>query len=204
MEYLELFAAPIQIHYTNLDINSLSSFCYNLQRNNRRGVQISNLGGWQSGNIRNATHTEFVKLLSEIQTGINSYHNKLQFKKELKQELTNIWININGKGHSNEFHIHARAVLSGVFYLNNSKFPIIFKHPYDDINLYYWNEELIENWNVQNSGQWTVTPKKNMLVIFPSWLHHKVAMNTEDSNRISISFNTECKKDEWGERSKYK
>jgi len=203
MEYLELFSAPVQIHYTNLDIDSLTSFCYNVQRNNKKGVEISNLGGWQSGNIRTNPNKEFVRLQSEIQTAIDSYHNKIQFKKEIKQEISNIWININGKGHSNEFHIHARAVLSGVFYLNDSEFPIIFQHPYADVNLYYWTEEFIDTLTTQNSGQWRVVPKKNMLVIFPAWLPHKVVMNKKDSNRISISFNTQCNKNEWKDRSKY-
>ena len=40
--------------------------------------------------------------------------------------------------------------------------------------------------------------KKNTLLMFPPWLYHKVAMNREDTNRISIAFNTVCKKNEWG------
>jgi len=192
MEYLELFSVPIQVHYANLDTNSLTSFCYNVQHNNKNGVEVSNLGGWQSENIKNDQHKEFVKLQSEIQTAIDNYHNKIQFKKELRQRIGNIWININGKGHSNEFHVHADAVLSGVFYLNDSEVPIIFKHANDYLNLYYWREEYIDTWNPRNSGQWHITPKKNMFVVFPAWVSHKVAINKGDSNRISISFNTKC------------
>ena len=201
MEYLELFPACVQTHQTELDIDSLISFCYTLQRKHNKGVELSNLGGWQSGNIKNNPHLEFVKLLSEIQFATNIYHNKLQFKKEFKQELCNIWININGKGHLNEYHIHAKSALSGVFYLTDSKFPIMFKHPYEEMNTYYWDEEFIESHNNLNSGQWSVTPKKNTLLIFPPWLYHKVAMNKENSNRISISFNTVFNKNEWGEYS---
>ena len=85
MEYLELFSASVQTHQTELDIDSLTSFCYNVQRKHNKGVELSNLGGWQSGNIKNNPHPEFVKLLSEIQTATDIYHNKLQFKKEFKQ-----------------------------------------------------------------------------------------------------------------------
>ena len=199
MEYLELFPACVQTHKTELDINSLISFCYNVHRKDRRGVELSNIGGWQSGNIKNNPHPEFVKLLSEVQTAINTYHNKLQFKKEVKQELSNIWININGRGHLNEYHIHAKAALSGVFYLTDSKFPIMFKHPYEEMNTYYWDVEFVEIFNNLNSGQWSVYPKKNTLLVFPPWLYHKVEMNQENSNRISLSFNTIFKKNEWGE-----
>ena len=30
----------------------------------------------------------------------------------------------------------------------------------------------------------------NMLLLFPGWVEHKVLMNNEDTDRISISFNT--------------
>ena len=201
MEYLEIFSSCIQSYQTKLDIDSLTSFCYEVQRMDKEGAELSNLGGWQSGNIKKNPHSEFVKLLSEIQTAANTYHNKLQFKKEFKQVLSNIWININGKGHSNEYHIHAKTTISGCFYLTDSKFPIMFKHPYEEISTYYWDEEFIESFNNFNAGQWSVTPKKNTLLMFPPWLYHKVAMNREDTNRISIAFNTVCKKNEWGEYS---
>ena len=201
MEYLEIFSACVQAHQTKLDINSLTSFCYDVQREHNKGVEISNLGGWQSGNIKDNPHSEFVKLISEIQTAADAYHNKLQFKKEYKQELCNIWININGKGHSNEYHNHAKSAISGSFYLTDSKFPIMFKHPYEEVNTYYWEEEFIESHNNLNSGQWSVYPKKNTILIFPPWLYHKVTMNQENSDRISIAFNTVFNKNEWGEYS---
>ena len=86
MKYLELFPACVQTHQTELDIDSLISFCYTLQRKHNKGIELSNLGGWQSGNIKNNPHPEFVKLLSVIQFATKIYHNKLQFKKEFKQE----------------------------------------------------------------------------------------------------------------------
>ena len=194
MEYQQIFSACIQANQTKLDIDSLTSFCYEVKRRDKKGRKISNLGGWQSGNIKKNPHPEFVKLLSEIQIAANAYHNKLQFKKEYVQKLNNIWININGKGHSNEYHIHAKTTISGCFYLSDSNFPIRFKHPYEEMNTYYWDEEFIGSFNNFNSGQWSITPKKNTLLMFPPWLYHKVVMNEEDSDRISIAFNTICNK----------
>ena len=194
MEYQQIFSACIQANQTKLDIDSLTSFCYEVKRRDKKGRKISNLGGWQSGNIKKNPHPEFVKLLSEIQIAANAYHNKLQFKKEYEQKLNNIWININGKGHSNEYHIHAKTTISACFYLSDSNFPIRFKHPYEEMNTYYWDEEFIGSFNNFNSGQWSITPKKNTLLMFPPWLYHKVVMNEEDSDRISIAFNTICNK----------
>ena len=190
MKYLEIFPACIQSSQTTLDVNSLTSFCYEVKRRRSKGVDLSNFGGWQSGNIKNNPHSEFVKLMSEVLKAANIYHEKLQFKKEYKQELCNIWININGKGHANEFHIHPKSAISGTFYLQDSIFPIKFKHPYEEIAPYYWDNKYIETYNNLNAGQWSILPKKNTIIMFPPWLYHKVMMNENEPDRISIAFNT--------------
>ena len=104
-------------------------------------------------------------------------------------------MNINQKGHSNEYHVHTLSCLSGAFYLKG-KSPIVFRHPYPDINLYYWDKSLIEKYNEANSYDWTLVPEPNALIIFPPWIWHKVLMNKEDTDRISLSFNTYHRSDE--------
>ena len=195
-EYLNLFHVPIQIIKLELDIDSLIEFCYEMKRKNEEGVEISNIGGWQSNNVINETHTEFVKLLNEIADAVEVYHEDIKFKKTVKQKIANIWININQKGHSNEYHIHSRATLSGAFYLTTIKSPIVFRHPFQDISNYYWDDSLIEEYNGANSYDWTLLPKPNTLIIFPAWLWHKVLPNKEDTDRISLSFNTYHRSDE--------
>jgi len=34
-----------------------------------------------------------------------------------------------------------------------------------------------------------ITPKSNMLLIFPSWMNHSVEANLNNDPRISVSFN---------------
>ena len=46
------------------------------------------------------------------------------------------------------------------------------------------------NLSLENSGEWTIVPKPNILLVFPAWVWHKVLMNKEDTDRISLSFNT--------------
>ena len=191
-EYLNLFSVPIQITRLELDIDSLIEFCYEIKRKDEKGVNVSNVGGWQSSNIIKETHTEFIKLKNKIEEATNLYHRKLQFKKTMKQTMVNIWGNINGNGHSNEFHLHSRTVLSGAFYLTVEKTtPIIFRHPYQDINNFYWDLSFLEKGNDANSSEWTLKPEPNMLLIFPPWIWHKVPTNKEDTDRISLSFNTQ-------------
>ena len=195
-EYLNIFPVLIQTTELELNIDSLIEFCYEMKRKNEKGVEISNIGGWQSNNVINETHTEFVKLLNEISAAVEVYHEDIKFKKTVKQKIANIWININQKGHSNEYHKHPFACLSGVFYLTKVKSPIVFRHPQLDMNLYYWDDSLIEEWNYINSYEIKLVLEPNTLIIFPAWIWHKVIMSKEDTDRISLSFNTYHRSDE--------
>jgi len=190
-EYSHLFSVPIQKTELELNIDSLIEFCYEMKRKNEKGIEKSNTGGWHSDNIINETHTEFIKLKTEIEDAANIYHHDIQLKKIYEQKIENIWVNINQKGHSNEIHDHPHAILSGAFYLTKGKTGTInFEHPFKDINVYYWHKSIIEQWNAINSSKFSLLPKPNQLLIFPAWLQHKVSMNKEDIDRITFSFNT--------------
>ena len=194
-KYLNLFHVPIQTNVLELNIDSLIEFCYEMKRKNEKGIEKSNIGGWQSDNVINETHTEFVKLKTEINNAANIYHGHVQFKKTYNQKIDNIWININQKGHSNEFHNHPYSIFSGAFYLRGNS-PIVFRHPFSDITTYFWDDSIIEEWTWANSGRWSIEPEPNMLFIFPAWIEHKVLANKEDTDRISLSFNTYHRSDE--------
>jgi len=188
-QYLNLFQVPIQKTNLELNIDSLIEFCYELKRKDKKGVKKTNVGGWHSGNVINETHTEFVKLINEIENAANLYHHEIQLKKIYNQKIENIWVNINQKGHSNVSHDHPRSIFSGAFYLRGNA-PICFQHPFSGITTYFWGEPIVEEWNETNSEGWGILPESNTLLIFPSWIQHKVCINEEDTDRISFSFNT--------------
>jgi len=191
-QVFSIFPVPVQISTLELDIDSLIEFCYEMKRKNEKGVEKPNTKGWQSNNIINETHTEFVKLKNKIEERINTYHKEIQLKEGLQQTISNIWVNIDQKGHSNDFHIHPQSILSGEFYLTKGKTaPIAFRHPFRDINTYFWDETIVANTNTLNSGEWEVDPKPNRLLVFPSWVYHKVRMNEEETDKISFSFDTQ-------------
>ena len=196
-EIISMFTVPIQISELKLNIDSLIEFCYEMKRKDEIGVCLSNVKGWQSNSIINETHTEFVKLKNEIKEAANIFHNHIQFKKTHHQKIGNIWVNINEKGHSNKFHNHLGAILTGVFYLTKGTASVIFEHPYKDINTFHpadplsgiWHSETIEKWNNINTRSWSMSPKPNTLLLFPPWIQHAVELNEENADRISISFN---------------
>tara|TARA_Y100000590_G_scaffold462674_1_gene627403 strand:- start:1219 stop:1812 length:594 start_codon:yes stop_codon:yes gene_type:complete len=193
MKYLDLFACPVQITEQKLDIDSLIDFSYEMKDKDPEGVHQTNIGGWQSKDIINEKHPEFVKLKNKIEEAANAYHTNIDLKKNEEQIIVNIWININGKGHLNDYHCHHYSVLSGAFYLRPGSAPIVFQHPYRYINSFYWETNMISKWNPVNSSVFTILPEANNLIIFPAWIEHKVLMNMEDTERISFSFNTHLK-----------
>ena len=76
-EYIQSFCVPIQKTVLELNIDSLTEFCYEMKRKNEKGVENkSNIGGWHSDNVFNETHTEFVKLKNKIEEAANLYHHE--------------------------------------------------------------------------------------------------------------------------------
>ena len=191
IEYLPIFPTLIQVTKLDLNTDSIIEFCYEMKRQNKKGISKTNVGGWQSDNLINEVHSkEFSKLKTEIEAATNKYHSEINFKKKLKQELSDIWANINQKGNMNEVHTHPKSALSGTFYLTKGGAPILFQHPVTEMSQHYWEKYCVEICNPVNSDAFLIEPDPNLLLIFPPWALHKVSVNTEDIDRISLSFNT--------------
>jgi len=115
--------------------------------------------------------------------------------------FTEGWININQKGTLHFPHTHQGSTLSGVFYVKVPKAEkvdpkdiskpafIEFLDPRNDVTGYAEGiKELSQTLTFRTAL--LVEPKEGQLIIFPSWLKHWVYPNNEESERISISFNT--------------
>ena len=126
------------------------------------------------------------------------YHSEIfqgmKFKTDVTQTLANMWVNINEKHHYNDWHVHPFATLSGVYYIKHDGVEngdILFKHPeYPQMAALHWPPEMVEAYNAATSGVVNITPKSNMLLIFPSWMNHSVEANLKNDPRISVSFNS--------------
>ena len=196
----QLFAFPLLEIQLDLDVKKLTEWSFQLQKEDKKGVQNTNRGGWHSSNILKETHEEFIKLKKEINYYLQIYHSEafagVVFKERITISPIEMWVNINEKHHYNEWHIHPYSTLSGVYYIkhdgSDENGNISFKHPN---NLYmksqHWPEGAIEIANEVTSEVINVTPISNRLLIFPSWLEHNAEMNLKDDTRISLSFNTQ-------------
>ena len=195
---IPFFTTSVMQIQLDLDTDKLTELAFQIRNKDKDGVQVTNKGGWQSNNVIEETHEELDKLKKEITQHLQTYHSEIfqgmKFKTNVTQNIANMWVNINEKHHYNDWHTHPFATLSGVYYVKHDGVEsgdILFKHPeHPQIGALHWPPEMVEAYNAATSGVVNITPKTNMLLIFPSWADHKVEANLKDDSRISLSFNS--------------
>ena len=131
------------------------------------------------------------KLKQFCEEHIKTYVEQVIYpKEELDFYITQSWLNITKPGEFHHDHSHNNSLISGVFYISTEEDDkITFSDP--NVKL----KELIKfeqkEYNLFNSTSWFFPSITNELILFPSWLGHKVNTNEKaTTDRISISFNT--------------
>ena len=111
-------------------------------------------------------------------------------KLELDFYITQSWLNVTKPNEFHHEHSHQNSIISGVFYIateENDKITFI------DANWKLKNlmQFEVKDYHMRNSTSWSFPVRNNELILFPSWLNHKVEPNKEaTTDRISIAFNT--------------
>ncbi len=111
-------------------------------------------------------------------------------KEELDLYITQSWLNITKPGEFHHEHCHSNSIISGVFYISTIE--------NDQITLMDPNfkirdqiQVIPKGYTAFNSTCWFYPVKNSELILFPSWLNHRVDPNENaTTDRISISFNT--------------
>ena len=192
-----LFPTQFWTAELNENIEKLQKEAYFIRKNDEDGVQKSNSGlqGYHSKDIRDLNNLPGTnQLMKQIVNAVNAIH---QISRQGELHLTNFWININGKGSSNTPHTHSGLTYSGVFFI---KVPKKMKR---GRFLFYRNFNEADFISTEYMGHFkegyqmqaydypinTISPKENMLIVFPAWVPHAVEINLSDDERISLSFN---------------
>jgi uncharacterized protein (TIGR02466 family) len=125
-----------------------------------------------------------------IQTKTNEFlkeHNISQDRGEF--EIMNSWINFSDKGDFQYEHSHETPKYSDTeCYLSGAYF---YKTNGHDGDLSFVSPNILNRTELDifTKSQAVHKPIVGKLLLFPSWLCHRVGLNTTDSQRISISFN---------------
>jgi len=168
----------------------------NTNAESRKGVQKSNVFGWQSGN----TWITHAGIWNETQTFANELHGAMKIDPEYPAVIDTIWANVNSKGSYNRTHTHSGCHLSFVYYLKcpEKSGQICFSDPRPQahaVQLPFMPSEHWQGKQPEEYGQevyWPPTPGR--FIMFPSWVCHDVELNQSDQTRISISGNITFRK----------
>ena len=126
--------------------------------------------------------------LKRIFTQKMYYHIKDIYEWNTDFQFTKSWVT---KAYLNGFsqdHFHANNLLSGTYYpFGHEGFSIMIKSPLPN----FWD---VENINAPMSSMFsakeiTFKTADNLLIIFPSYLQHKVMPNKSKDIRYSLAFN---------------
>ena len=118
--------------------------------------------------------------------------NYLGLKKK-KYIITTSWITIVRKGDLSQYHNHRNSFWSGVYYFQD-EYPIgssyiQFNNPVDCLSDFFFNSYDIEHFTEYNSNGWSFSPEPKQLLLFPSYLMHRIMKNNSDKVRHSLAFN---------------
>ena len=185
------FSTPVWVNKINNHENinlELKNFIYKEKENNPEGTKKSNVNGWHSDDfdLKNENLRNFI---SEISKNIGGAINDMGWDIESQiVKITNMWSIVNTKHAFNEKHHHGNSGLSAAYYVKAEKNAgdIVFFDPRQANVFHHPASKQVNDMNAQVRS---ITPEAGTLVLFPSYLEHKVNPNLSESERIVISFN---------------
>ena len=141
--------------------------------------QRSNRLGWQSSTLD----------IPQLQP----VHQHIHDNTTIDLALGPAWINVNHTGAYNVTHIHPNCDYTFVYYLTDNNAELVLDCP----NMYaYHNHQHIQTQQTKqqyNLGlEHRIQPTKGMLLMFPSYVPHRVEVNTNTESRMSLSWGGDC------------
>ena len=135
---------------------------------------------------------DFYLSLKEI---LDNLHLALGFSKNTKQQFQEAWVNVESSERISVPHTHPSADLICVYYpyVEQGSGNLEFINPNSSVEYVFpqtRDNTIIDTHNLFNSKLWQVVPENDLLVVFPSWLHHYVRQGNPNTTRMSIALNS--------------
>ncbi len=171
----------------HLDLIDLESHCYDVVYNDN----IKRKDSITQTSFLDLNDKKFQPLISAVEERFNILHKELGLSNFVDQMVSEYWVNINLNEKISFPHSHPNRLFSAVYYAKADKDcgNLVFMNP-NKVVCQNISDDCISEYNFFNASHWKITPEKNLLVIFPSWLEHYVMPNNSGADRISIAFNS--------------
>jgi len=173
----------------------LEQLANELMQDAKNGTRRTNYGGWHYAfdlfELKEAVVEDFRNQMEQhVQAFLNHFRPEARKKKD--QFRLRGWLNVNRAGDFNTLHSHPGCFLSATYYV---KVPpemkggeIYFRDPRGPAVAMYETPGIELPWVGSGIGI-PMTPATGKLLIFPSWLEHRVERFEGEGQRISIAFN---------------
>lgn len=148
------------------------------------GVNEKNTAASINCNILNKKY--FKKIKEKIKDEFYKFKNNYLKYDNTDFKITTSWLTKSEKGEYSHLHKHKNSIYSGILYLqvDDNSGDICFENQYT--NTFYI---LPKEDNIYNANEYLIKPKNNMIIFFPSDIHHRILENKSNIIRYSIAFN---------------
>ncbi len=147
---------------------------------------IANGGFLISNNQNFLENPLFDTLTQNILNLSKSYLNEMGHLFEDLQ-ISSSWSVVFNQGGETDWHTHGNSYLSGVYYLTSGT-AIGFENPLNNL-LKFVPEFKSDIKSFRGQTHFKIDPTPNLLILFPSYLQHKVIKSSDNNSRMCISFN---------------
>jgi len=133
-------------------------------------------------------HEEFREFHDLAYRKALAFANAFRFDAErYRPKINECWVNVYGRGHAQEIHVHQNSVLSGIYYVKAppGSSPTLFHSPMSDVML---EPPAIER-NRLNNTIAGFDPVPGRMLLFRSCVRHSVLPHRIDEERVTIAFN---------------
>jgi len=192
VDMLDMFSIPLIHCELDEDTSELRQCTdYVLSPNQ---VDIDEYKKFQKSGLKNTDDFEFRILeqfpkMKQMFTHISNRLIKEGLNYDNKLEISSSWFTKTHKGEQSPMHDHKNCVFSAVYYYGDYDDKVgnlIFKNPIVNLTSYRLN---VNKSNRFNTYDIEVTPQAGSLLIFPSYVSHKIDVHKSDIPRLSLAFN---------------
>jgi uncharacterized protein (TIGR02466 family) len=173
----------------------LEQLAHRLMQDQRNASLRTNCGGWHYAlDLFKLEEPVVAAFRDEMEQHVQAFLNYFRREDRKKKDRFCLqgWINVNQAGDSNVLHCHPGSFLSATYYV---KVPpgmqggeIVFRDPRGPAVAMYETPGIDLPWVGSGMGI-PFSPAMGHLLLFPSWLEHRVERFENLGERISIAFN---------------
>ena len=193
------FPSPIIQVYVEEDTSELLG-------HNQHTVSYEQTDDYEKPTASRRVLEEYLKTKEILLNKFTSVAEEILGYKKRDYAITTSWFTLSKKGEGCQIHNHKNSFWSCVYYYQEEYSEgtggILFENPNTDLFDFYYSDNDITEPNHINSRSCIFSPQPNLLLVFPSYLKHKIMKHDNDVQRSSLAFNI-VPLGSWGDGDSY-